>query len=39
MEHRIIAAASALVRSVSALAGEMVDGGAVLVELEYDEPT
>jgi len=39
MEHRITAAANARVRSVQALAGEMVDGGAVLVELEYEDPT
>ncbi len=38
MEHRITAAANALVRSVHALAGQMVDGGAVLVELDYEDP-
>jgi acetyl/propionyl-CoA carboxylase alpha subunit len=35
MEHRIVADGAAVVRAVHAVAGQMVDGGAVLVELEY----
>jgi acetyl/propionyl-CoA carboxylase alpha subunit len=35
MEHRIVAEGEAVVRAVHAVAGQMVDGGAVLVELEY----
>ncbi|MDX2168814.1 MAG: biotin/lipoyl-containing protein [Deltaproteobacteria bacterium] len=35
MEHRITAAAAATVRAVHASGGQMVDGGAVLIELEY----
>jgi len=38
MEHRIIAAAAATVRAVHIGAGQMVDGGAILVELEYGTP-
>ncbi|MEO8601279.1 MAG: biotin/lipoyl-containing protein [bacterium] len=36
MEHRITAAAAATVRAVHVVAGQMVDGGVVLVELDYD---
>ena len=35
MEHRIVAEGAAIVRAVHAATGQMVDGGAVLVELEY----
>lgn len=35
MEHRITAAAAASVRAVHVADGQMVDGGAVLVELDY----
>lgn len=35
MEHRIAAAAAATVRAVHVADGQMVDGGAVLVELDY----
>jgi len=35
MEHRITAAAAASVRAVHVAAGQMVDGGAVLIELDY----
>lgn len=35
MEHRITAAAAATVRAVHVGAGQMVDGGAVLIELDY----
>lgn len=35
MEHRIAAEAEAVVRAVHVVAGQMVDGGAVLIELEY----
>jgi len=35
MEHRMIAEAPATVRAVHVADGQMVDGGAVLVELEY----
>ncbi len=35
MEHRIAAEAEAVVRAVHVVAGQMVDGGAVLVELDY----
>lgn len=35
MEHRIAAEADAVVRAVHVTAGQMVDGGAVLIELEY----
>lgn len=35
MEHRITAAAAASVRAVHVVGGQMVDGGAVLIELEY----
>lgn len=37
MEHRIVAEGDAVVGAVHAVAGQMVDGGAVLVELEYVE--
>lgn len=37
MEHRIAAEGDAVVRAVHVAAGQMVDGGAVLVELEYGE--
>lgn len=37
MEHRIVAEGDAVVRAVHAIAGQMVDGGAVLIELEYAE--
>lgn len=36
MEHRIAAAAAAVVRTVQVTAGQMVDDGALLLELEYD---
>ena len=35
MEHRIAAEADAVVRAVHVSAGQMVDGGAVLIELDY----
>jgi biotin carboxyl carrier protein len=35
MEHRMIAEAPATVRAVHVVDGQMVDAGAVLVELEY----
>lgn len=35
MEHRMVAEAPATVRAVHVVAGQMVDAGAVLVELEY----
>lgn len=35
MEHRIAAEADAVVRAVHVAAGQMVDGGAVLIALEY----
>lgn len=35
MEHRITAAAAASVKAVHVADGQMVDGGAVLVELDY----
>ena len=35
MEHRIAAEAEAVVRAVHVVAGQMVDGGAVLIELDY----
>ncbi|MBX3026256.1 hypothetical protein KF840_15205 [bacterium] len=35
MEHRIVAEGDAVVRAVHATAGQMVDGGAVLIELDY----
>jgi 3-methylcrotonyl-CoA carboxylase alpha subunit len=35
MEHRITAAAAASVRAVHVVDGQMVDGGALLVELDY----
>jgi biotin carboxyl carrier protein len=35
MEHRIGAEADAVVRAVHVAAGQMVDGGAVLIELDY----
>jgi biotin carboxyl carrier protein len=35
MEHRIIAEAAATVQAVHVVDGQMVDGGVVLVELEY----
>jgi biotin carboxyl carrier protein len=35
MEHRIAAEGAAVVRAVHVTAGQMVDGGAVLVELDY----
>lgn len=35
MEHRIAAEAAAVVRAVHVAAGEMVDGGVVLIELDY----
>ena len=35
MEHRIVAEGDAVVRAVHVAEGQMVDGGAVLVELEY----
>lgn len=37
MEHRIVADGEAVVRAVHVAAGQMVDGGAVLVELDYVE--
>lgn len=37
MEHRIAAEGEAVVRAVHVVAGQMVDGGAVLVELEYQQ--
>ena len=37
MENRIVAEAPALVRKVHVRDGEMVDGGRVLIELEYRE--
>jgi acetyl/propionyl-CoA carboxylase alpha subunit len=36
MEHRIAAAAAAVVRAVHVTAGQMVDDGSPLLELEYD---
>jgi 3-methylcrotonyl-CoA carboxylase alpha subunit len=36
MEHRITAAAAATVRAVHVAGGQMVDGGAVLIDLDYD---
>jgi biotin carboxyl carrier protein len=35
MEHRMVAEAPATVRAVHVVGGQMVDAGAVLVELEY----
>ena len=35
MEHRIAAEADAVVRAVHVAAGQMVDGGSVLIELDY----
>lgn len=35
MEHRIVAAAAATVRAVHVADGQMVDGGALLVDLDY----
>ena len=35
MEHRIVAEAAATVRAVHVESGQMVDAGAVLVELDY----
>jgi biotin carboxyl carrier protein len=35
MEYRITAAAAATVRAVHVAAGRMVDGGVVLIELDY----
>jgi biotin carboxyl carrier protein len=35
MEHRIAAEAEAVVRVVHVVAGQMVDGGTVLIELDY----
>jgi biotin carboxyl carrier protein len=37
MENRIVAEAAALVRKVHVTEGEMVDGGAVMLELEYED--
>jgi len=37
MENRIVAEAAAIVKAVHIGDGEMVDGGAILVELEYRE--
>lgn len=37
MEHRITAAAAATVRAVHVAGGQMVDGGAVLIELDYGD--
>lgn len=37
MENRIVAEAPALVRRVHVADGQMVDGGALLIELEYRE--
>lgn len=37
MEHRILAAAAATVRAVHVADGQNVDGGAVLIEVDYDE--
>ena len=37
MEHRIAADGDAVVKAVNVATGQMVDGGAVLVELEYGE--
>lgn len=36
MEHRIVAEAAATVRAVHIAAGAMVDGGTVLIELDYE---
>ena len=35
MEHRIVAEAAATVKAVHVVDGQMVDGGLVLIELEY----
>lgn len=37
MENRIVAEAPAIVRRVHVTDGQMVDGGALLIELEYEE--
>ncbi len=37
MENRIVAEATAVVRKVHVTEGEMVDGGAVMMELEYED--
>ena len=37
MENRLTAEAPAVVRKVHVEAGQMVDGGALLVELEYEK--
>ena len=37
MENRIVAEAAAVVRKVHVNEGEMVDGGAVMMELEYED--
>ncbi len=36
MEHRIVAEAAGTVRAVYVTDGQMVDGGAVMLELDYD---
>jgi len=36
MEHRIIAEAAATVRAVHVSDGQMVDGGSIMLELEYE---
>ncbi len=38
MEHRIVAPAAATVRAVHVTAGEMIDGGAPLIDLTYEAP-
>lgn len=38
MEHRMTAEAPATVRAVHVIDGQMVDAGAVLIELEYPSP-
>jgi biotin carboxyl carrier protein len=38
MENRIVAEGPAVVRRVHVADGQMVDGGALLIELEYQEP-
>lgn len=37
MENRIVAEAAAIVRRIHVVDGQMVDGGALLMELEYQE--
>jgi pyruvate carboxylase subunit B len=37
MENRIVAEARAIVRRVHVTEGQMVDGGAILLELDYVE--